>query len=142
VSRDGLVLLPRYDFATVPALDRVVVPGGDPTTARQQAIAAWEQLRPDRPVQDVYRDVGPGGSAYEATLRVLARHHNGMIVVPIANGLNVPTDTLRLADAAWPIQPIGTHPGLGPLGVALVLLISRVPLRRRTPARSYALFRS
>jgi transcriptional regulator GlxA family with amidase domain len=143
VSRDGLVLLPRYDFATVPALDRVVVPSSDPAAARQQAIATWDQLRPDRPVQDVHPDVGPGGSAYEATLRDLARYHNGMIVVPIANGRNVPIDTLRLTGSAWPIEPIGTHLGLGLLGVGLVLLVSRVPLlRRHAPAPSYALSRS
>jgi putative intracellular protease/amidase len=140
VSRDGLVFLPRYDFSTVPTLDRVVVPGGDPTTARQQAIAAWNQLRPDRLVQEIHRDVGPGESAYEASLQDLGRHHNGMIVVPVADSLNVPTNSLQLTDAAWPIEPIGAHLLLGLLGVGLVLLISRVPLRRRTaPARSYAL---
>jgi hypothetical protein len=121
----------------------VVVPAGDATAARQQAIEAWEQLRPDRPVHDVQRDVGHGESAYEASLRDLARSHNALVVMPIANGLLVPTDSLRLNDAAWPIQPIGTHLLLGLLGVGLVLLISRVPLRRRhAPARSYALARS
>jgi transcriptional regulator GlxA family with amidase domain len=50
VARDGLVLVPRYDFASMPALGRVVVPAGNPTAARQQAIAAWNQLRADRPV--------------------------------------------------------------------------------------------
>jgi AraC family transcriptional regulator, transcriptional activator FtrA len=133
VSRDGLVLLPRYDFSTVPALDRVVVPGGDATAARQQAIAAWEWLHPNRPVQDIHRAVGQGESAYEATLRDLARSHNGMIALPIANALFVPTDSLRLTDARWPIEPIGAHLALGLLGVGLVFALRRVPLRRRAP---------
>jgi hypothetical protein len=135
MSRDGLVLLPRYDFSTVPALDRVVVAGGDATAARQQAIAAWEQLRPDRPVQDIHRAVGQGESAYEATLRDLARSHNGMIALPIANALFVPTDSLQLTDARWPLGPIGTHLALGFLGVGLVFALRfalrRVRLRRR-----------
>jgi transcriptional regulator GlxA family with amidase domain len=142
VSRGGLVLIPRYDFSTVPALDRVVVPAGDPTDSRQQATAAWNRLHPDRPVQEVHRDVGHGVSAYEATLRDLSRSHNGMVVLPIANGLNVPTDTLNLTDAAWPIEPIGTHLFLGFVGVGLVVLVGRIRLRRRAPVRSYALARS
>src|SRR5215510_13912346 len=78
-SRGGLVLLPRDDFSTVPALDRVVVPAGDATAARQQAVAAWEGLHPDRPVQEIHRDVGHGQSAYEATLQDLGRRRNGMV---------------------------------------------------------------
>jgi putative intracellular protease/amidase len=131
VSRDGLVLLPRYDYSTVPALDRVVVLGGDATTARQQAIAAWERMHPDRPVQDIHRAVGQGQSGYEATLQDLARSHNGMIAVPIANALFVPTDSLRLTDARWPLEPIAAHLALGLLGVGLVFALRRVPLRRR-----------
>ena len=137
VSRDGLVLLPRYDFSTVPVLDRVVMPGGDATAARQQAIAAWERLRPERPVQDIHRTVGQGKSAYEATLQDLARSHNGMIALPIANALFVPTDSLGLTDARWPIEPIGAHLALGFLGVGLVFALRfalrRVPRRRRAP---------
>jgi hypothetical protein len=139
VSRDGLVLLPRYDFSTVPALDRVVVPGGDPSPARQRAITAWEQLRPDHLVEEVYRDVGHGVSAYEATLRDLARSHNGMVVLPIANGLLVPTDSLRLADAALPMEPIATHLLLGLLGTGLIFLATGIRLGRRARSRSYAL---
>jgi hypothetical protein len=63
-----------------------------------------------------------------------------MIVVPVAESLNVPTDSLYLTGAAWPIQPIGTNLLLGLLGVGLVLLASRIPLRRRRAAtRSYVL---
>jgi hypothetical protein len=142
VSRGGLVFLPRYSFATVPALDRVVVPGGDPTAARQQAIAGWQQLRPDRPAQEVHRDVGPGGSYYEVTLRDLGRAHNGMVAAAVAPLLYVPTDTLQLSDAAWPIEPLGSNLLLGLLGVGLVLVITRIHWRRRAPARAYALARS
>jgi transcriptional regulator GlxA family with amidase domain len=141
-SRDGLTLSPRYEFRTVPALDRVVVPGGDLTASRQQAIAAWEQLRPDRPVEDVHREVGHGVSAYEATLQDLGRNHNSMVAMPIADALFVPTDSLRLADAAWPIEPIATHLALGFLGVAAVLIPGRIPLRRPSAVRPYALSQS
>jgi transcriptional regulator GlxA family with amidase domain len=139
VSRGGLVLLPRYDFATAPTLDRVVVTAGDPTAAREQAIAAWQQLQPDRPVQDIHREVGHGVSAYEATLRDLGRTHNGMAAAGVAQILFVPTDTLNLGDAAWPIEPLGLQLLLGLLGVGLVLLITRIHLRRRAPAPTYAL---
>jgi hypothetical protein len=54
----------------------------------------------------------------------------------------VPTETLNLGDAAWPIEPIGSHLLLGLLGVGLVLLITRIPLRHPAPAPAYAVARS
>jgi transcriptional regulator GlxA family with amidase domain len=137
VSRNGLVLIPRYDFSNVPALDRIVAPAGEPTPRRQQAIAAWEQLRPDRPVQEIHQGVGPAMSAFELTSRDLGRHHNGMVAAAIAEANFAPIG--QLSDAAWPVQPIGMHLLLGILGVALVCLSSRIPLRYRVPARSLAL---
>jgi transcriptional regulator GlxA family with amidase domain len=137
VSRDGLVLLPRYDYGRVPALDRVVVPGGDATSARQQAIATWNQLHPDRPVDEIHRDVGPGGSAFDLTIRDLARRHNGMVAAAIAEANYIPTGPL--SDAAWPIEPIAAPLLLGLLGVGLVLAVGQVQLRRPASARSYAL---
>jgi hypothetical protein len=62
-----------------------------------------------------------------------------MAAAGVAQILFVPTDTLNLGDAAWPIEPIGSHLLLGLLGVGLVLLITRNPLRRRAPAPAYAL---
>jgi transcriptional regulator GlxA family with amidase domain len=137
LSRDGLVFLPRYAFGTVPALDRVVLPGGDPTASRQQAITGWERLHPDRPVQDIHRNIGPGESAYDATLQDLAQRHNGMVAAAIARTMFVPTG--HLAGAAWPVEPIGLPLVLGLLGAGLVYLIGRVPLLRRIPVRTYAL---
>jgi transcriptional regulator GlxA family with amidase domain len=136
-SRDGLVLLPRYDFSSVPALDRVIVPGGEPTDARQQAIATWNQLHPDRPVDEIHRDVGPGGSAFDLTVRDLARRHNGMVAAAIAEANYIPTG--QLSDATWPIESIAAPLLLGLLGVGLVLVVGRVQLRHPAPARSYAL---
>jgi AraC family transcriptional activator FtrA len=142
VSRDGLALLPRYDFRTVPALDRVVVPAGDATAARQEAGAAWERVRPDRPAEDIHRNVGHGESGYDATLQDLARYHNGMVAAAMAPILFDPTDQLALTGAAWPIEPIAAHLLLGLLGVGAVVLLGRIRPRRRAPVPSYALSRS
>jgi transcriptional regulator GlxA family with amidase domain len=141
-SRDGLVLLPRYDFSSIPAVDRVIVPGGEPTAARQQAIATWNQLHPDRSVEEIHRDVGPGGSAFDLTVRDLARRHNGMVAAAIAEANYISTSTSQLSGATWPIEPIAAPLLLGLLGVGLVLSIGRVRLRRPTFDRSYALSRS
>jgi hypothetical protein len=65
-----------------------------------------------------------------------------MIVQPMAESLFVPTDSLHLSDAPWPIEPLATHLALGVLGVALVLVPSRIRFRRPAGARPYVLSQS
>jgi transcriptional regulator GlxA family with amidase domain len=141
-SRDGLVFLPREDFSSVPSFDRVVVPAGDATSERQQAIASWEQRHPNRPVEEIHRNVGHGESAYDATFRDLGQQHNGMVAAAMIPILFVPSSPSALTGAVWPIEPIGADLGLGLLGVGLVLLLGRVRVRRHAPARAFALSHS
>jgi hypothetical protein len=65
-----------------------------------------------------------------------------MVAMPIADALFVPTDSLRLADAAWPIEPIATHLALGILGIAAVLIPGGIRIRRPSAVRPYALSQS
>jgi AraC family transcriptional activator FtrA len=134
-SRDGLILIPRYDFQTVPSLDRVVVPGGDMNRSQQQAIAAWNSLHPDRQAETIHRSVGQGETAYDATIQDLARRHNGTVAAAIADTLFVPDATLP-ADANLPVEPLVTLLLLGLLGIGLVFALSRLLFRRHTPVRS------
>src|SRR5262249_27008463 len=53
-SAHGFLFLPRYDFQSVPGLDRVLVPAGENGSARQQTIEAWSATT-SQPVQDIYQ---------------------------------------------------------------------------------------
>jgi AraC family transcriptional regulator, transcriptional activator FtrA len=77
-SRNGLVFVPRFDLTTVPSLDRVVLPGGDATGSMQQVVNAWSSAHPGHPVEEIHRDVGAGGSAYDLTLLDIARRQNAV----------------------------------------------------------------
>jgi hypothetical protein len=70
-SRNGFLCLPRYEFSTVPALDRVLPAAGENNAAKQQVLAAWSAIQPRQPVEDIYQNVGSGETAYDASLRDL-----------------------------------------------------------------------
>jgi transcriptional regulator GlxA family with amidase domain len=91
-SRNGFEFLPRYDFSSVPALDRVLVPAGDNNSAKQQVNAAWSAAEPGRRAEDIYQNVGIGETAYDASMRDLAQRHNVFLARAVADGLFYITD--------------------------------------------------
>jgi transcriptional regulator GlxA family with amidase domain len=134
-SRDGLILIPRYDVQSIPALDRVVLPGGETNSSQQQALAAWNSLHPNRQAETIHRNVGHGETAYEATIQDMARRYNGTVASATADILFVP-DAALPPDANLPIEPLAMPLLLGLLGIGLVFALSRIRFRRHTPARS------
>jgi AraC family transcriptional regulator, transcriptional activator FtrA len=137
-SRNGLTFIPRDDFRSIGSLDRVVLPGGDATNAMRQSVMAWNQLRPERPVQEIHIGVGAGESAYDATLRDLARAQSALAATGIGQTLFYPTEHIQFENAGLPAAPVFMPLGLGLLGVALVYLIRRprnqqAPVERRLP---------
>src|SRR5262249_10418052 len=103
-SRDGLDLLPRYTFASVPALDRVLLPAGENDVAKGQAATAWLAIESGRPAVDLYRSVGHGESAYDVSFRDLAQTRNRFLSQHMANVLFYPADVAQVPGAAWPIR--------------------------------------
>lgn len=83
----GFLFVPRFTFSTVPALDRVLIPAGEHNVSRQQVVAAWGSARSGPAVEDIYQDVGPGESAYDATLQDLARTRHGALAQTIASSV-------------------------------------------------------
>ncbi len=134
-SRDGLILIPRYDLQTVPSLDRVVLPGGETNSSQHQALAVWNSSHPDRQAESIQRNVGHGETAFEATIQDLARHYNGPLASATADILFVP-DAKLPADARLPIEPLAMPLLLGLIGIGLVFALSRLRFRRHTPVRS------
>jgi len=127
-SRDGLDLVPRYTFGSLPAIDRVVVPAGENDAARQQAEAAWSAFEPGRPPADLYRTVGHGESAYDVSFRNLAQTRNRFLAQHMANVLFYPADVAQLPGAAWPIGEALALIGCMLAGAAVVLVATHVRL--------------
>ena len=65
--------MPRYDFSSVPSLDRVLVPAGADRDAKTRVIAAWSADTTHRTAEDIFQNVGKGETAYEATIEDLAQ---------------------------------------------------------------------
>ena len=133
-SRDGFLFLPRYSFATAPALDRVVVAAGENDAAEQQVVAAWSASRPRQLAEDLYRNVGPGQSAYDVSFADLARTHNAFIARTMAHILFYTTES-SFPDAAWPIREAVAQLALMLLGAAIVYAATRLRLPRQRRLR-------
>ena len=135
-SRDGFLFLPRYDLSTVPALDRVLVPAGDNSAAKQQVVAAWSAIQPGRPAEDIYRNVGFSETAYDSSLQDLAHTHNGILARAIADGLFYTANPQDFSNASWPVPEMIVQLVLMLLGAAIVFAATHVKFPRRAHLQS------
>jgi putative intracellular protease/amidase len=119
-SRDGFLFLPRYDFSTVPGVDRVLLPAGDNQNAKQHVVAAWSAVRPRQAAEDLYQNVGSGETAYDASLRDLARTRNASLAQAVEAALFYSANHSEFADAAWPIGEALAALALSAVGAAAV----------------------
>jgi transcriptional regulator GlxA family with amidase domain len=135
-SRNGFQFVPRYDFHTVPALDRVLVPAGPDTDARRQIVAAWSAEKAHRPVEDIFQNVPTGETAYEATFEDLARTQGGNFARNDASLWFYVMSPSRLDGADWNLADVLTPLLIGLLGAAVVYGAShlRLPQRGRLQA--------
>jgi hypothetical protein len=125
-TRNGLDLLPRYTFESVPSLDRVVLPAGENDLAKHEAEAAWSALDPERPALDLYRTVGHGESAYDVSFRDLAQTRNRLLAQHMADVLFYPADAAHIPGAVWPIREAVALIGCMLAGAVAVLVATRV----------------
>jgi transcriptional regulator GlxA family with amidase domain len=105
-SRNGFQLVPRYDFRTVPPLDRVLLPAGADSEAKRQVVAAWSADQARRPVEDIFPNVGNGETAYQASFEDIARTHNRRLAVAEADLLFYAVDPTRVQGADWTAQDV------------------------------------
>jgi transcriptional regulator GlxA family with amidase domain len=130
---NGLDLLPRYSFESVPSLDRVILAPGDNDLARHEAEAAWSAIQPGRPAVDLYGSVGHGESAYDVSFRDLAQTRNGFLAQHMANVLFYPADVaVQEPSAAWPLREVLALIGAMLVGAGLVFVATHLrPAHRR-----------
>ena len=131
-TSNGLDLLPRYSFDSVPALDRIVVGPGENDAAKHQAAAAWSSVQPGRPAVDLYASVGHGESAYDVSFRDLAQTRNRFLAQHMANVMFYPADVAeQVPGAAWPIRETLALIGGMAAGAAVVFSLTHLKLPRR-----------
>jgi AraC family transcriptional regulator, transcriptional activator FtrA len=136
---NGLDLLPRYSFDSVPSLDRVVLAPGGNELAKHEAGAAWTAVQPGLPAVDLYRTVGHGESAYDVSFRDLAQTRNRFLAQHMANVLFYPADVeAQVPGAALPMHEVLTLIGTMLAGAGLVFGATHVRLPRRTRFQAIA----
>jgi len=130
-SRNGFQFVPRYDFSTVPSLDRVLVPAGADSDARRQVVAAWSADKTHRPAEDIFQNVGKGETAYEATFEDLDRAQGAAFARADASILFYIIDPARLQGTDWFIEDGLSPLLLAMLGAAFVYGVTHLKLPRR-----------
>ena len=123
-SLHGFLFVPRYDFSTVPSIDRAVAVAGEDTAAKQRVLEEWSAVQSTRSVEDIYANVGSGETAYDVSLRDLARTRSGFVARSIDNTLFYTANPEDFSAASpIPTEVIAVI-GLAILGAALIFAAS------------------
>lgn len=134
ITKHGLALLPRYDYSSIPAVERLLVPGQDAHQLAQTDVDAWAASHSNVAVSNLHADL-PDHFAFDAPLLDLARSQNVPTAQMRQRRLEYRPPTLVLTGAGWPwlktLEPVL-------VGLASVLVIffgTKVLARRKaTPA--------
>ena len=132
-SQYGLQLVPHWDVAELPAVDRVLVPGSTSAATTDGSLAAVEG-RIAAPIIRMHDTARPR-PAFEAPLEDLARDANLPSAAFSAKRLEYRAPSLQLVGAGWPVLLILQPVLIGAAGVGLVWWITRHYNRRRRQRR-------
>ena len=133
-TRHGLQLVPRWGFGDVPALDRLIVPGGQARELAAAGINAWESRANAAPV--FYLHAGNADSfAFDAPLQDLARQENIPTAVLAAKRLEYRPGTIQTEGARWPLLSALYPLMVGSASLAVALALGK-RWRRRASTRA------
>jgi hypothetical protein len=125
-TRHGLDLVPRYNLASVSALDRLLIPG-----QADAAVAApaerWAASHLGRPAERIHT---AGGYPYDLTFVDLAHHETRLIAANAARWIEYPTAHLALGNRDWSLPLVLRGVALGVLGLVVAVAVQRL---RRLP---------
>jgi AraC family transcriptional activator FtrA len=130
----GLQLIPHWDVAGLPAVDRFLVPGA-PSTATTNASLAAVEGRIAAPITRLHDSAQPR-FAFEAPLEDLAREIDVPTATFATKRVEYRGSSLQLQGAGWPLLLILQPLLIGGLGVGLARWIFRSYDRRRQQRRS------
>jgi transcriptional regulator GlxA family with amidase domain len=126
-TRHGLDLVPRHTLASVPALDRLFIPG-QPDTAAMIPVETWGTSHRQTSIERIH---GAGGYPYDLTFSDMARQETRLIARNAARWIEYPTAHLDLGDRDWATALVIRPVGLLAAGVLVVMGLRR--LRRPQP---------
>jgi putative intracellular protease/amidase len=135
-TKHGLTIVPRSDFANAPKLNRVIVPGINPTLTQDlEAFANEQGLELETP--HVTFAGTEARYPFDAAFSDLAKHENKAIARTVSLGLEYPIDHLQLEGKSFPFFLLARLLGLGLAGVLLVIGLSRgITTLRKTRANT------
>ena len=133
-TRHGLDLIPRYDLASVPALDRMLIPGR-PDAAVAAPADRWAEAHLRRAAELIH---GGGGYPYDLTITDIAHQETRLIARTAARWIEYPTAHLELGNRDWSLALLMRPVALGVLGVLLASGASRLRRTRRPLAEHQA----
>jgi hypothetical protein len=130
-SQNNFLVVPHYDFANAPHLDRVLLPTGPDGAAKQQVIAAWSADASHRPVENIFQNVPARETAYDATFEDLARTQGATFGRSAASLWFYVMDPNRLQGSDWTLPDVLTPLLISLLGASLVYGATHLKLSRR-----------
>jgi AraC family transcriptional regulator, transcriptional activator FtrA len=130
----GLQLIPHWDVATLPIVDRFLVPGAPSTTQTPASLKAVEG-RIAAPITRLH-DSAQLRFAFEAPLEDLAQDQSVPIAAFANKRLEYRASTLQLVGPGWPLFLLLQPLLIGGLGVGLARWIIRGYDRRRQQRRN------
>jgi hypothetical protein len=128
-SRYGLQLVPYWDVAARPPIDRLLIPGGTSTDHLDASLTGVEE-RIAAPVIRVH-DAARPRFPFEAPLEDLAREQNVPIAAFANKRLEYRAPSVQLVGRGWPVLLMLQPVLIGLVGAALVWWLTRRRDRRR-----------
>jgi AraC family transcriptional regulator, transcriptional activator FtrA len=122
-SQYGLQLVPHWDLAALPSVDRLLVPGSASAAHIDATLAAVEG-RIAAPIVRLYDPARPR-PAFEAPLEDLAREENVPTAAFANKRLEYRAPSLQLDGPGWPVLLILQPVVIGGAGVGLVWWLTR-----------------
>ncbi|MDH4618983.1 DJ-1/PfpI family protein [Brevibacillus sp. AY1] len=105
VSKHGLNLLPRYEWATLPALDKMIVPGTQATTLATDEIEGWKEIGNGLEPLLVHSD--PNRFIFEAQFEDLAKQEDLLTALHAVKRLEFRAENYQLEGNALPYETYG-----------------------------------
>lgn len=124
-TRHGLDVLPRFDVATAPQVERIVIPG-QPDTAVTAPVADWAEAR-GRTVERIHAG---DGYPYDLTFTDMARRETRLVAEYAARWIEYPVTGVTLPGGDWSPALVLRMLTVGGLGMLLWHGVRRVRTRR------------
>jgi AraC family transcriptional regulator, transcriptional activator FtrA len=128
-TKHGLALLPDYDYNSLPAVERLLVPGQDAYQLAQADVATWMEFHSSVSISYLHADL-PNKFAFDAPVLDLARTQDVPTAQMRQRKLEYRPPMLELSGAGWPWL-MTLEPVLVGLASVLILFAGRKVLARR-----------